>query len=179
MNEESEQNEEELEHYGVRGMHWGVRRAAGSTSRKAVDTAKKVGKASGRAAVTGSKAGGRAVIKLHERRREQMRTQPTKPPVGSRKVTAKGKSVYKASPKRLTDEQLQNRIKRMELEKKYNELNQRTSSSGKKFVSKVLNDSGTQVATSVLSAAGLYGVKKGLEGQMGAEKVAAMFPKKK
>lgn len=174
----NEENEEELEHYGTRGMHWGVRKAAGATSRKVADVTKKAAVASGKAAATGGKAGGRAVVKLHERRREQMRLN-TKPSAGSRKVTAKDKSVFKASPKRLTDEQLQNRIKRMELEKKYNELNQRTSPKGKDFVGKVLSDSGRNVATTVLTAAGLYGVKKGLEGQMGKVKVAEMFPKKK
>lgn len=109
-----------LEHYGIKGMRWGQRKA------KSRDTAR---------------------------------------------------TVYKRSPKNLTNAELEKRIKRMETEKRYNDLNRRDVTRGKQLTTEILQNSGRTVATTVLTGAALYGVKKLLEAKMGSG-AASMITKR-
>jgi hypothetical protein len=86
-----------LEHYGVRGQKWGVRR---SESARAIN---------------------------------------------SKTPTARAKA------KRMTDEDLQKSIKRMELEKRYVDLNKQTSNAGKQYAKGVLDQVGKGAATIVVT----------------------------
>lgn len=70
---------------------------------------------------------------------------------------------FEKSGKRLSDKELQDRIKRMELEKKYNELNQRQVSAGKKATHEILGKTGKTVATTVLTGAALIVVARALD----------------
>lgn len=63
---------------------------------------------------------------------------------------------------KLTDEQLQTRIKRLEMEKKYNDL-RNPNKRGKKFVDNVLVGSGNEVAKKLLTNAALLAARKSLE----------------
>lgn len=110
--------------------------------------------------------------------------------------SAKGKNKSKEQPqrfgkeaKRLSDKELNARIKRMELEKKYNDLNStsKTSSEGKTIASRVLKNVGEQTSTRILNDVAYYTGKKAIElalskqmGKESASKVAKdIFPKKK
>jgi hypothetical protein len=110
--------------------------------------------------------------------------------------SAKGKNKSKEQPqrfgkeaKRLSDKELNARIKRMELEKKYNDLNStsKTSSEGKTIASRVLKNVGEQTSTRILNDVAYYAGKKAIElalskqmGKESASKVAKdIFPKKK
>jgi hypothetical protein len=69
---------------------------------------------------------------------------------------------YTKAGHKLTDEQLQTRIKRLEMEKKYNDL-RNPNKRGKKFVDNVLVGSGNEVAKKLLSNAALLAVRTSLE----------------
>ena len=92
-----------LEHYGKKGMRWGVRKSGSS---------------------------------------------------GSSKKTAK-RTTYKKSPSKLSDAELQRRVKRLETEKKYIELNNatKTTNKGKKATSKLIGQAGNVAISAVASAA--------------------------
>jgi len=106
-----------LEHHGVKGMRWGVRR---SRSRVTKSSSKKSG----------------------------------------------GRTTFQKSPSRLTDAQLNTRIKRMELEKKYKDLNKKDTSEGKKFGADILKSSGKQVATTLIAGAALVAIGAALSKKM-------------
>ena len=90
---------------------------------------------------------------------------------GVRKASSGGSSTQRTTfakaPKKLSDIELGKRIKRMETEKKYNELNRKDVSNGKKLVTDVLASSGRRVATTVLTGASLLAIKTALSSQFG------------
>lgn len=90
-----------LEHYGVKGMRWGVRGGKGTPS---------------------------------------------------------SKTTFSKPANRLTDAQLTDRIKRLEAEKRYNDLNSRTVSTGERLAAEVLQNSGRRIATTVITNAGTLAV---------------------
>ena len=76
---------------------------------------------------------------------------------------------FKKSPKKLSDAELQKRIKRMETEKRYNQLNAKDKSKGRQFVEEVLSGSGKKLSKTVVTAAGIVAVKSILESRLGSE----------
>lgn len=103
-----------LEHYGVKGMKWGVRRS-----------------------------------------REQL--------ARARKQRGSDRTSYQKSPSRLSDSELNRRIKRMEMEKKYNELNSPPVKAGKKYVNDLLQNAGKTAAGAVVGGAASFFVQKALK----------------
>jgi len=89
--------------------------------------------------------------------------------------TPRGK--YTRPGHKLTDEQLQQRIKRLEMEKKYNDL-RNPNKRGKKFVDHVLVGSGQDVTKKLLTNAALLAVRASLEkdgkGKVDAELLTGM-----
>lgn len=132
-----------LEHFGVRGMKWGVRR-----SDKELRVAKKARKAEDKA--------------------EKARS-------GDLRKDA-DKTRYKSSPKKLTDSELSARIKRMETEKKYRELNSRTVGTGEKMAVDVLSTVGTSTAKKLGQGALQYGIRKQLTNKMGSGPASEIMP---
>lgn len=100
-----------LEHYGVKGMHWGIR----NPDRP-------------------SKRGNKAV-----------------------------RTRYEKSPSRLSDDELNRRIRRMELEKRYSDLNEEKKSSGKKYVHDILQNSGKMLVSTALSTVATFIIKRILD----------------
>lgn len=88
-------------------------------------------------------------------------------------VRKNGKSRVRTSfakpPKKLSDMELTNRVKRMETEKRYNSLNTADKSKGRQFVEEVLTNSGKRVATTVLTGGGLLVVRAALTAKFGEE----------
>lgn len=110
----------DLEHHGVKGMHWGVRK-----DRSRVSTGKK------------------------------------------RKKRATQRTVFEKSPKRLTEAELNRRIERMQLEKKYNELNKRDIRKGEVFATDVVHNAGKKVLTALVTAGFGFAVKMALDKRFG------------
>lgn len=104
---------EYVEHHGVRGMRWGVRR---------------------------------------------------KNPSGP---GSKGKTTYQKQPKRLSDAELNRRIKRMELEKKYSDLSSPDKSAGKKYAHSLLENSGRTIVGGVVGTATAFFVGRALKSKFG------------
>lgn len=69
--------------------------------------------------------------------------------------------------KTLSDEELKNRINRLQMEKKLKDLTDEELNAGKKATSEVLSSVGKKVATTVLTGAALYGAKVLIESKLG------------
>ena len=98
------------------------------------------------------------------------------------RVSTTSRTHYKKPPKNLTNDELQRRIKRMETEKRYNELNKRDISTGQKHVGDVLTHIGKGTIQAVGGAVALYAIKTALFKKFGEDKVGpkpVIFPKKK
>ena len=119
--------QDELYHYGIKGMKWGVKR----TAEQLGHTVKSV----------------KSVYDSHKAKKR------------AKKEAAKAKKRSKiTNPKKLTTEELNARIKRLQLEKDYNDLVKDTNRTrkGKNFVMDILESSGKNLFTQV---ANHYGAK--------------------
>jgi hypothetical protein len=98
----------------------------------------------------------------------------------NRKGAARGtaRTVYSKSPKNLTNAELERRIKRMDTEKKYNDLNKRDISKGHQLATEILTNSGRTIATTALAGAGLFVIKAAIKKKFGPE-AASMVTKRK
>jgi hypothetical protein len=94
------------------------------------------------------------------------------------KKRAKDRTTYEKSPNKLSSAELEKRIKRMETEKKYNELNKRDIGKGEALASEILTNSGRAIATTVVTGAGIFAVKYALKKKFG-EEVAGVITKRK
>lgn len=129
----------ELKHHGIKGMKWGIRRTKEQLGYKMspkkkkrspndenafIKTAKKTGKAIGTAASN-------ANAKRKERKEEERRTKEAR----ARNEKLKNKPISD-----MTDEELRQKIARIQLENQYRALNPQKVSAGKKYANMVLND---------------------------------------
>jgi hypothetical protein len=130
--ESSSKGEEYLQHYGIPGMKWGVRR-----TRKAL-----------------AKARTEARVKA---------------------VNKEGRTAYKSSGRKLTEAELNKRIQRMELEKKYNQLNSRTVKEGEAMARRIVSGIGEKTVKTIGTGLLFYAGKKVVEKKFGKE-VAAAIP---
>ena len=116
-------NEEYLEHHGILGMKWGVRRYQNKDG-------------------TLTAAGKKRAAKVESEYSKLM---------GEKKTSSDHSSSNKKTVKELTNEELQERINRLNLEQRYSELmskqNPKKESKAKKFVLDVLEASGKNIAT--------------------------------
>jgi hypothetical protein len=149
--------EDELYHHGVKGMKWGVRKSRGSsgTSSRKSRAAKK----------TKSYFAKRKAAKKKRIKEEQ--------------VKKEAEQARKKRVSELSDKELQDRIARLQLEKTYKDLVKSTqpqASSGKKFVTGVLEASGKNVAAQLTTYVMGRAVNKALEGVFNDKQV--VNPKK-
>lgn len=127
----------ELYHYGVLGMRWGIRRTPAQLGHKTTNKKKKP------LSLFGKK-------KKRNTKKNKNNNVDTKP---------KKKKVSEMS-----DEELQTRINRMRLEQTYKQLQldtgKKSSFSGKNFVMNVLEKSGEQMATQVVNELSAKAINK-------------------
>ena len=116
---------DELYHYGVKGMKWGIRRTPAQLGHDVSKRAKKVGSAVGS---TLKKAGKSTVsaIKSHQEASKQRKA--------AKKDTKDLKKIRKKPLSEMSDDELRRTIQRMQLEQQYANLQPKKVSAGKKFV---------------------------------------------
>lgn len=81
------------------------------------------------------------------------------------KKGSSGKTVYKKTANRLNDQELQSRIKRIELEKKYSSLTAPQKSAGKKYASNLISKQGGAAIGAISSAVVGLAIKNALSGK--------------
>ena len=111
----------ELMHYGVPGMKWGVRRTPAQLGRKKTSSSKS----------------------LFEKKK------PKPKPKAKSESSKKETSPKKKSVKEMSDEELNAAISRLQLEQRYKELSPQKVSMGKKIAKTILNDVVVPAATDV------------------------------
>lgn len=163
-----------LTHWGVKGMKWGVRRYQNSDG--SLTPAGKKRYSDGMNFVERAKAKKKA-----KQRAENLKK--------ARAVKAERKaqiSKDKMSPKQMTDKEIQDRISRLELEKKYSALVKESRAlqmpRGKKFIDKFLDSTTDRVADQVAADVVAQSIKvlltKGANKAFGAEEVFTNNKKK-
>lgn len=77
------------------------------------------------------------------------------------------KTQYQKSSKRLSDDELNRRIKRMELEKRYTELKAPTKSAGKKYAHDLLQNTGRTIVGTVVGSVVTFAIGRMLKKRFG------------
>lgn len=156
-----------LEHFGTKGMKWGVRKAGSG--------AKAVGSMSLRGAKWGGKKAGSRVDQFIERQKQIRRDR------GGSVTKTKERTRFTKSPKRLTNAELEQRIKRMQMEKLYNDLNRKDISKGRALTTEILGGAGKNVARKTATAGLTFAVQQALKkkGGEGGKEIAGLMKKNK
>lgn len=150
----------ELYHYGIKGMKWGVRRyenddgsltEAGkkryAKKEQRKERAKKIGKTLGLTAAAAAALYGGSKIYKKNRLPEDLR------------AIKKQRLKDLRNRSKLTTEQLKEKIERLETEKRLKDLTNEEVSSGRKTLKEILAQVGKRTATTALSGATIYALK--------------------
>lgn len=156
--------DDDLYHHGIKGMKWGVRRTKEQLGYKTspkkkkrspndenvfTKTAKKTGKAI-------STATSNASAKRKEKKEEERQT---------KEARARNKKLKNKPISDMTDEELRQKIQRIQLENQYRALNPKKVSAGEKFAKTVLND----VIAPAAKNAGRQYLEKSLKKSLGLD----------
>ena len=158
--------ENELMHWGIKGMKWGVRRYQNKdgsltpAGRKRYD--KEMAKLKEEEKVTKNKLKTQAKLNKLEEKRKEVEALKTGKPIA--KKTAESS---KPSVKDMSDDELRRVVNRLLMEQQYAKLKPEQVSAGQKFVKKVMNDvvapAATEVGKNVLKDAMTKAVKNASE----------------
>ena len=148
-----------IEHYGVKGMHWGVRRENLGEVRTA---------ARRRAGLAGPQE-----VKIKDKRKKIKTSGGQGHPAHEDAIAARtlGQRGKASGLKSLSNKELEQYAKRLQLEANVNRLNYGERSAGKKFVADLLNRNGKAALTTGTEQAASAGAKKAIGSKLG-KKVA-------
>jgi hypothetical protein len=134
-----------LEHYGVKGMRWGVRRSDAELkrARKERKAAAKAEKAEAKEEKKGQVSSNRAATKDRKRASNELRF--------------------------MSDADLDRYMNRLQNEKKTRDLLESDLSPGKKAVKAVTSESGKRILGNVIAGAGMYATVRVIEKKFGSE----------
>lgn len=140
----------QLYHYGVLGMKWGVRK-----DRKTGASRKTANPKGGKSATT------------------------TKSPVPKAEDFLESRRYKAKAVAGLSNTELKKLNERLNLEKQYKDLTKAERQKGKNFMAEALSSGLKQTTTTVVAASSLYAVKKAIEKSLGAQVSKEIFPKDK
>ena len=158
--------ENELMHWGIKGMKWGVRRYQNKDGSLTPAGKKRyeqeMAKLKEEEKIAKNKLRTQAKLnKLDEKRKEIEALKSGKP------ITKKTKQSSTPSVKEMSDEELRRTVNRLLMEQQYAKLKPEQVSAGQKFVKKVMNDvvapAATEVGKNVLKDAMTKAVKSATE----------------
>lgn len=130
---------DELMHYGVPGMKWGVRK-------KYEPKGRKKGKTNAQ--------------RIYEAAKEKSEARKAKKAAVKEVQVQRNRKVAKRSVRDMSDDELRTAINRMQMERTYAQLTAKEVNKGKKFVSDVLYNSAKATATKITTEAMTNAVKK-------------------
>lgn len=146
---------DDIEHHGVKGMKWGVRRSQASLDRAA--GRKTVKKKTVRSTLANRKA---------EKNKQKIAVARAK---SKDTNTKSGRKTASANRRQLTDTDVSNLVKRLESEKKLKTLIDQDVSPGRSFAKTVMSDAGKRALTTVATGTMLYGAKYAFDKQFDAK----------
>lgn len=148
-------NSDELFHYGVKGMRWGVRKSTPTSGGTKKSKKKSL------------------IAKMSDKKKKATKEKAKEEAKEEAQETEKKKSV-----KDMSDAELRAKISRLQLEKQYADLSKQTEpvSKGKKFVEGIMTKSGENIGTQLTTYVMGTAVNKALAGVFKDE--AIVNPKK-
>lgn len=148
--------DEELYHYGIKGMKWGIRRTPAQLGHR---TGAKKKKTSG-------------IVDAAKKMAANHKQKKT-----AKVETERRKKLKKKKISEMSDDELRERIARLELEKRYRDLTPKQTHRGRDFVISVLENSGRNIATQTTTYAMGTTVNK-IAQAMGSKDPNIINPKK-
>lgn len=144
------QDSDALEHYGIKGMRWGVRRSRAELDRLAGRTSSKKSTSGG----TSKPSSGSATKKSGTNRYISR---------NSDAVARGDRQVARRRRRLLSTEEIKQRIERLKLEKELKSLTDKDLAPGRTFMAEVLTVSGKTVATAVVTGVGIGLIKAAID----------------
>lgn len=139
-------SEDELMHFGIKGMHWGQRRYQNEDGSLTPAGEARYGKKPG-------------FLTRRKNKKKMAKVRAAK----QTKQNKNWENESYSKIKNLSDKDLKARIDRLNDEKRYKDLMDQTRNAGQKFVQDILKDAGKKVATAALIKVGNHYVNKFLD----------------
>lgn len=133
---------DELYHYGVKGMKWGIRRTPAQLGHNVSKKARKVGASVGSTLKKAGKATATAVKNHREASRQRK---------AEKQAINERKKLKKKPLSEMSDDELRRTVQRLQLEQQYANLQPKKSSMGKKFVNDFIVNPASNAAKSYIS----------------------------
>lgn len=163
--------DDHIEHHGILGMRWGIRRFQNKDGSLTAAGRKRYG--------SGESTTKSTAVKAKKSSSKEPKTSQAKSVIENQKAI-KNREIAKAKRRIMSDSELKKTIQRLKDEKELKELIDNDISPGKTRIMKILGNVGDKTATTMLSGLTLYASKAILTGEWDAKDLAGyVAPKPK